>query len=875
MSGIILGIDLGTTNSVVAVADGEQVTVLADEAGNRLIPSVVSFHPERRILVGEEARDRRLIDARNTVYSIKRLIGRPFKSPEVATAKSRFAFELTESGSGGVVVTVRDETYTLTEISAFVLREVRRIAEARLGQSVNRAVITVPANFNELQRSATKAAGRVAGLEVARIINEPTAAALAYGYRKQRAERVAVFDLGGGTFDLTILELDKDVFEVVATAGDSFLGGDDIDLIIAEAMADHFLKQHRYDVRGDAQAFERLRAAAEWTKCQLSADEKVAVTVEELAYGESGHALDLAFNMTRTELELRMRPTLEKSIEVCKIAMKQSGLTVKDIDSVILVGGSTRVPLVRELVTQFFGQAPRQEIDPDLVVAQGAALHALALGGPEAARGRMALGRVALKKVSLTDLRAAQGANMARKDALPKGPAFAPNVQVERVAAPTAAVEVVTADISKPRGVSAVPAISVGVPAISVGAPKPSGGAKPLLNLDDPMADELGGGAARAPLPPKHPTLVPGATSAAVITASPFARTEGSSLLKLDEPSTPDVRPMVLGVSRAAANPGRQRENTAQFGTGSGPAPASPPRMALDMLDAPIAPVSRPKVNTLSGMVAPTVTSEFEDLGDLEDLELLESEPAPPPSLTTTQTLGEADIQFMATSRQRVNTETLGEADIQFMATSRKRVNTEALEHEDFEVMIGTDLAEPVADPLDQVMALPSRAAPMASAITAPVHAEMTRPVLAVSGPAPLLMDVTPLSLGLETVGGYCQHLIRRNTPIPTEQSRIFSTAQDGQLEVHVRICQGDARAYGENQALGDVLLTGLRDAPRGGVRIEVTFILDASGTLDVRAVDVETGVQQATRINLLGGVSEDEIRSMQARQSVALAGRR
>ncbi|MCA9575573.1 MAG: Hsp70 family protein [Polyangiales bacterium] len=847
MSGIILGIDLGTTNSVVAVADGEQVTVLADEAGNRLIPSVVSFHPERRILVGEEARDRRLIDARNTVYSIKRLIGRPFKSPEVATAKSRFAFELTESGSGGVVVSVRDETYTLTEISAFVLREVRRIAEARIGQPVNRAVITVPANFNELQRSATKAAGRVAGLEVARIINEPTAAALAYGYGKDRAERVAVFDLGGGTFDLTILDLDKDVFEVVATAGDSFLGGDDIDLIIAEAMAEHFLREHRYDVRGDAQAFERLRAAAEWTKCQLSIESQVSVTVEELAYGESGHALDLTFNMSRTELELRMRPTLEKSIEVCKLAMKRAGLTPNDIDSVIMVGGSTRVPLVRELVADYFGHTPRQEIDPDLVVAQGAALHAMTLSGSDATRGRMALGRVALKKVSLTDLKAAQNASSARKDALPKQPAFAPTAQVER-AQPVVAVEIVAPSAAKARGgTSAVPAIAVGVP-------KRATPGAPLLNLDDPTLGEPG--RERAPTPPKKPTLMPGAQSP-FVTPRVGASTDGSSLLSLDDPSAPDVRPMILGVSQKAQSAGRQRENTAQFGTGSGP--IAPPRVtpsALDTLDAPDMP-RRSSVQTLSGVSAPNITQEFDDL---EGLELLESDlppaPSPPrievPVLTPAQSLGGPPPPV-----------------------TRPRVTTEALDDEDFEVMIGTGVADlPDMEDLDLVEALPAGPAPMVSALPTHANAEVVRPVLQVSGPAPLLMDVTPLSLGLETVGGYCQHLIRRNTPIPTEQSRIFSTGQDGQSEVQVRICQGDARVYEENQALGSVQLTGLRDAARGDVRIEVTFILDASGTLDVKALDVETGKQQATRINLLGGVDEDEIRSMAARQSQLLGGR-
>jgi molecular chaperone DnaK len=255
----------------VAVAKEADPTVLPDKEGFPLIPSVVSFHPSGDILVGREARERRLIDARNTVYSVKRLIGRPFRSPEVRRAQERFPFELTEGPNGGVMVMARGETYTLSEISAFVLRKVRSQAEESLKQTCTQAVITVPANFNELQRSATKAAGRVAGLEVLRILNEPTAAALAYGYGKGSRERIAVYDLGGGTFDLTIIELSGDVFEVLATAGDTYLGGDDIDFLIAVQMAEAFLEHHRYDPRTDRQAFERLIAAAEWAKCQLSA----------------------------------------------------------------------------------------------------------------------------------------------------------------------------------------------------------------------------------------------------------------------------------------------------------------------------------------------------------------------------------------------------------------------------------------------------------------------------------------------------------------------------------------------------------------------------------------------------------------------------
>jgi len=284
MGSPVLGIDLGTTNSVVCVSENGNLRVLPDEDGNPLIPSVVSFHPAGDILVGHSARERRLLDARNTVYSVKRLIGRPYLSPEVRRAQERFPFELVSGPTEGVLVEARGETYTLPEISAFVLREVRRIAEEQVGASCTRAVITVPANFNELQRSATKAAGRVAGLDVLRILNEPTAAALAYGYGKGSRERIAIFDLGGGTFDVTILELSGDVFEVLSTAGDTFLGGDDIDVLVADKMADAFLEHHRFDPRTDPQAYERLRAAARASPFRERAGEGLdAETLERLS----------------------------------------------------------------------------------------------------------------------------------------------------------------------------------------------------------------------------------------------------------------------------------------------------------------------------------------------------------------------------------------------------------------------------------------------------------------------------------------------------------------------------------------------------------------------------------------------------------------
>jgi molecular chaperone DnaK len=377
--GPVLGVDLGTTNSVVAVADGAEVRVFAGADGERLVPSVVSFHPSGEVIVGRAARERRLLDAKNTVYSVKRLIGRPWASPEVTRARARFPFTLTESGAGGVLVEARGETYTLSEISAFVLRQVRSMAEQAMGEACARAVVTVPANFNELQRSATKAAGRVAGLEVLRILHEPTAAALAYGFGQGARERVAVYDLGGGTFDVTILELAGEVFEVLATAGDTYLGGDDVDALLADRMAAIFLSTHGVDVRQDPQAFERLRAAAEWAKCELSSNEEAHLRVEELAYGEGGVALDLRCALRRDELERLARPLLERTHATCEEALRLAQLRPSQLDSVILVGGSTRIPLVRRLVADFFGQAPLSDIDPDLVVAEGAAIQGRAL----------------------------------------------------------------------------------------------------------------------------------------------------------------------------------------------------------------------------------------------------------------------------------------------------------------------------------------------------------------------------------------------------------------------------------------------------------------------------------------------------------------
>lgn len=379
--GRIIGIDLGTTNSVVAVMEGGEPTIIPSSEGGRLIPSVVAVNPKTGDrLVGKVARNQAVVNPENTVFSVKRFIGRKFTDDEVQKTKNIVPYEVKAAPNGDVRVVMGGREYSAPEISAMVLQKIKADAEAYLGEPVDKAVITVPAYFNDSQRQATKDAGRIAGLEVMRIINEPTASSLAYGLGEGKEGTIAVYDLGGGTFDISILELADGVFEVKSTNGDTYLGGDNFDERIINWLADEFKQEYGIDLRQDRQALQRLKEEAEKAKIELSSTLSADINLPFVTADASGPK-HLNVTLSRAKLESLVDDLVKKSIEPCKKALADAGLQAGGVDTVILVGGMTRMPAIQEAVKNFFGKEPSKNVNPDEVVALGAAIQAGVLGG--------------------------------------------------------------------------------------------------------------------------------------------------------------------------------------------------------------------------------------------------------------------------------------------------------------------------------------------------------------------------------------------------------------------------------------------------------------------------------------------------------------
>ena len=378
--GRVIGIDLGTTNSCVSIMEGSQPKVLENAEGARTTPSMVSFDEEKKRLIGQPAKRQAVTNPTNTLFAVKRLIGRSFDDPATKEDQGMVPYNIVKGDNGDAYVEAEGEKYSPAQISAFILQKMKETAEDYLGEKVDQAVITVPAYFNDAQRQATKDAGKIAGLEVLRIINEPTAAALSYGLEKKEGKLIAVYDLGGGTFDISILEIGDGVFEVKSTNGDTFLGGEDFDTLLVNHLADGFKKENNVDLRDDKLALQRLKEAAEKAKIELSSASQTEVNLPFITADQTGPK-HLTQKLTRASLESLVEKLIERTIIPCKAALKDAGIDASKIDEVVLVGGQTRMPKIREAVKDFFNKEPNMSVNPDEVVAMGAAIQAGVLQG--------------------------------------------------------------------------------------------------------------------------------------------------------------------------------------------------------------------------------------------------------------------------------------------------------------------------------------------------------------------------------------------------------------------------------------------------------------------------------------------------------------
>jgi molecular chaperone DnaK len=980
----IVGIDLGTSNTVVAHADATgAVKVLADESGYKIHPSVVSFHPNGGVVVGAPAKQRKVIDPKNTIFSVKRLIGRTYASPEVQTAKTRMPYELKEGTNEQPMIVTRAGEFAVPEISAIVLDHVKNVAAAKL-PSVGRAVVTVPASFNDAQRSATATAGAIAGLTVVRVLNEPTAAALAYGHARNLNEVIAVYDFGGGTFDITILKLADQVYEVLGTAGDTFLGGDDLDERLVDRMVEKFLLENRIDLRSNEVSMMRLRAVAEQTKIELSRRTRAVVRIDEIAYGPNGKPLDLHIEITRDEFVRQVADIIDRTFPVCQEALSLAMLDITGINDIILVGGTTKIPYVRDQVSRFFARAPRTDVNPEDAVAMGAALQATSLERiltrkrPSQAQrivdedtqtnpayetpvdptgddldfgGATSTDPVRKRRITASyeqvgrsdrhgERPVTRGGSIDRIDERTPPPAAnTPLGRMTKTGVPGTPPPVrTTSELPVVRPPAPPPARTTGQqppivpparttaqqppiapPARTTGqmpparptAQQPSYGEQPqprttgqLPPMRDsqplqarttgqmpPMRDEQPQPRTTGQMPPMRDSQPLQARTTGQMPPmrdeQPLqARTTGQMPPMRDEQPlqarTTGQMPPVAPPARASQPPARApdeqppmrgqqpsprttgKQPVVPRGTGEQPALAaqSPRATGKQPVVASPArpsqvPAASPHARTM--MVAP-------DPGAL-DLEIDDRDSRPGTGVDPGTSRNPAAYAGTIDSQPTLTLEsTAGE-----LPAASPDVAPLELEHGPSPTPTSRGFAPmaPEPSPASTARGFPPPAVPTARTIpdsrpsVAPLPEPppigmlpQTFPVM----PAPVVLDVTPRGLGIATVAGYCEQLIRRNSRVPTEMRRMFTTSRDRQASVRIVVCQGESRKIGDNVVLGDLRLENLPPRPRGETTIEVTFMLDASGILQVRARDAQTGQEQRVSLDLVGAMPQADV---------------
>jgi molecular chaperone DnaK len=765
---------------VVAHTDAAGVAnVLADSSGIKIHPSVVSFHPSGGVVVGAPAKQRKVIDPKNTIFSVKRLIGRSYNSKEVQTAKQRMPYTIKEGGNQLPLIVTRGGEFAVPELSAIILDHAKIVASTALKTEVNRAVVTVPASFNDAQRSATATAGSIAGLSVVRVLNEPTAAALAYGNSRDLRQTIAVYDFGGGTFDITILKLADQVYEVLGTSGDSFLGGDDLDERLVDRMVEKFLAENRVDLRTNEVSMMRLRAVAEQTKIELSRRSRAVVRVDEIAYGAKGKPLDLQIEIRREEFVEQVADIINKTFPVCEESLKLAGLTIDHIDDVILVGGTTKIPFVRDEVAKFFAKAPRTDVNPEDAVAVGAALQATALE------------RI-LKRKSPS-----------------RAPEPAPQFDEH---------EGTFGGESSTTGGETFTDLGSGV--TDTQEFQRSTGTQPLRKTERPVTrgehKDVFEERTPPPAPPNAPVLGRLTKSGMQPTSTAPKRTSIGIPIQQPPPSPP-----------------------------AGPKGSTAPRMTAQR--PPAVPQASPQSRTM--MIEPELGAR----AATADVSTVIVDPAASdddigfPSIATEKGFFDLDDNLPPSSTAR------GMAPAPHVTTPT------------MPALADLDLGPLTATPASPTMIAPRPKAPSQPPPSwgpGPLDVITARPpqVQPPRAAAPVVLDVTPRGLGIGTVAGFCEELIRRNSRVPTEMKKLFTTSRDDQDAVRIIVVQGESRRMDSNTVIADLRLDNLPRRPRGETSIEVTFMLDANGILQVRARDPQTGREQRASLDIIGSIAQEDV---------------
>jgi molecular chaperone DnaK (HSP70) len=756
-----IGIDLGTLNSCVAVVSDGKAVVLADES-RTTIPSCVAIQGGRE-LVGAAAKRHAVTSPQSTIIAVKRLIGHPFDSDEVRAAAARLPYPLKASPLGSVLFEIDSVELTPVQVSAKILQRVREVAEKALGEPVRQAVISVPAHFNDVQRKATKLAAEYAGLEVLRLINEPTAAAFAYGYKKHKDFTLAVYDLGGGTFDVTIMRARGDTFEVVATDGDSYLGGEDFDYAIAEWLEKEFEAEHGRDLSSDPSARLRLKEAAEKAKIELSDVDSTQIQLPYLTRLADGSRPSFERTLSRKKMVELCQELVDRTLSLCERCLSTARVTRAEIQEVLLVGGQSRMTAVREGVKKFFQKDPRRDINPDEVVAMGAALYAYSLTADS------------LKEEAVD----------AAEDAM------------EVALRETAVARKILDEVEQIR---ARPLDDQGLANRLASLLKATEGDGPV---PAEFADRTGGG----------PISTLGPITFGVSADSQPAKAEAKAEPKTEAP--PTRAPKSKTKTKAAPK-------TPPPAPVTPPAPAKPaaPKPAAA---APVGPATKPAAGpktsatkTKAKKPAAPAKKDPSEFGDLIERGKVD------------------DDENLPTSVKGLKDELL---QIDYKAA--ELIEKLAEELQDGEA---ADLLEAAKDRLNDSLfaAKASSAAVVQNLKTAVEHKNARRVDL---------RDVTSLPLGIASVGSLFTVLIDQNVVVPAEHQRIFTTNQDGQAEVEIRVFQGRSKLVNDNQLLGSFILEGIAPARRMEPKIEVAFRIDENGILAVRARDAESGAQQGLRI--------------------------